>query len=150
MITPAFVLSALLALSPILRRDPVRAERYAADIVAASQGDVDLALALVVTAEGESTFIESRETCKTTGDRGKAITLYQLHKDFGAWGNSTREELCNDNALATRRAAEWLIRLRLSTGGWRGAIRAYIGADMGDSRVQRRVRNFRRLKGGVT
>jgi hypothetical protein len=40
--------------------------------------------------------------------------------------------------------------LRLNTGGWRGAIRAYIGADMGDVRVQRRVQNFRRLKGGVT
>jgi len=145
----AYVLAALLAISPVLRRDVPRAERYAADIVAASQGDRDLALALVVTAEGESTFLASRENCRTTGDAGKSVTIYQLHKDFGAWGNSSREDLCASNTLATKRAADWLVMLRIRTGGWRGAIRAYIGADLGDPRAQRRIKNFRYLKFGV-
>lgn len=149
-ITYAFIVSALLTLSPILRKDVPRAERYAADIYTAAQGDIDLALALVVTAEGESRFRSGVETCREVGDRGKAVSMYQLHRDSGSWGGSSRTELCNDNALATKRAAEWLIMLRLNTGGWRGAIRAYIGCDMGDPRAQRRIRNFRRLKGGVT
>lgn len=146
----AFILAALLSLSPILQRDVPRAERYAADIVTAAQGDVDLALALVVTAEGESTFIASRETCRVVGDNGASVTMYQLNRWSGSWNGSTREELCASNTLATRRAAEWLIMLRLHTGGWRGAIRAYIGCAVGDPREVRRVRNFRRLKGGIT
>ena len=146
----SYILAALLSLSPVLRKDVPRAERYAADIVAAAQGDVDLALTLVVTAEGESRFRTAVETCREVGDGGNSVTMYQLNRWSGSWNGSTQAQLCADNTLATKRAAEWLIMLRLNTGGWRGAIRAYIGCDMGDPRVQRRVRNFRRLKGGVT
>lgn len=145
----AYILAAILALAPRLAHDLPRAERYAADIDKAARGDRDLALALVVTAEGESRFKRGIETCRETGDRGTSVSLYQLNRWSGAWGDSTREDLCTSNTLATERAAEWLIRLRLSTGGWRGAIRAYIGCDMSDPRAQRRIKNYRFLKFGV-
>lgn len=146
----AFILAAILTLAPRLAAEPERAQRIADDIVAAAQGDADLALALVVTAEGESRFRADHENCRVVGDRGASITMYQLNRHSGSWNGATKAELCASNTLATARAAEWLIMLRLNTGGWRGAIRAYVGCDMGDPRIQRRVRNFRRLKGGIT
>jgi lambda repressor-like predicted transcriptional regulator len=146
----AYILAALLSLSPVLQKDVPRAERYAADIVAAAQGDIDLALALVVTAEGESTFLDSREDCTVTGDKGASVSLYQLNRWAGAWQGYTREAICSSNTLATKLAAEWLVMQRLKMGDWRGAIRAYIGCPVGDARAVRRVRNFWRLKGGMT
>lgn len=142
----AYVLAAILALSPRLATEPGRAQRYAADIASASQGDLDLALALVVTANGESSFLRSRETCVSTGDGGHSVSLYQLNRWSGSWGTATRRQLCDSNLLATQRAAYWLIMLRLRTGGWRGAIRAYVGCDASDERVAPRISNFRRLK----
>lgn len=43
-------------------------------------------------------------------DAGRSITAYQLH--IGSWGSHTRQELCEDNALATARALKILARYR--------------------------------------
>ena len=141
----ALVLAAILRLAPAL--PPATAERYANDIALACGNSSELCWALVVTAEGESSFLTSRETCETTGDGGKSVTLYQLHQDFGAWQGSTRAELCGSNTLATMRSAEWLSMLRRKTGGWKGALRAYMGARPGAPESVRRIRLFNQLRG---
>jgi hypothetical protein len=119
-------------------------DRYAADIAAAAEGDVDVALALVVIQDAESTWRESVETCKVKGDGGRAISAFQMHKHW--WGGKTSKEVCGSNKLAAELAANVIDVLSHRTGGIAGALRAYVGCNPGDPRSVRRIRNFKRLQ----
>ena len=78
------ILTAILALAPYLPQET--AERYANDIALAADGDLDMAAALVATAEGESHFRVAIERCECQrwecdrGEDGKirALGLFQL------------------------------------------------------------------------
>lgn len=147
-VTVSAILAAIVAISP---KVPVeRAERYARDIAIASEGDAELAAALIETQRAESDFREEVETCKVTGDNGKAVTGFQLHSE--RWDGRGREELCASNVLAAGVAGKWLARLRRITGSWRIAFVRYIGAtsDVDPHMRGRHVQFFatlRRLRG---
>jgi hypothetical protein len=100
----ALVLNAILALAPAIPLET--ADRYTSDIVAAADGDMEMAAALVVTAEGESHFRAGIERCERRSwecDRGpdgkiRALGLFQLQ--YYWWGKHDPKQICADNALA--------------------------------------------------
>ncbi len=128
------------------------AERYATDIVEVATDDIELAIALVATADEEGFHFAPRiERCECSGDecdrdwrtgRVEAFGLYQLHKYWFA--GHTGEEICASNRLGTELAAKALIFLRKTRGDIRTAIRLYNGAPKDDPRIVRRMKVFER------
>jgi hypothetical protein len=139
----ALVLAAILTLAPALQRET--AERYAADIALAADGDIDLAYALVATQHVESSWRLSVETCAVTGDGGRAVSAFQMHRHW--WAGYSRAEVCGSNALATSLAASALVALEHRTGGMAGALRAFVGCKPGDPRSVRRIKAYRQIGG---
>jgi hypothetical protein len=135
------VVAAIVSLGPRASGESI--DQYAADIAEASQGELELALAMVATQDAESTWRRDIETCKVLGDGGAAATAWQLHKHWR--GGHSRAEVCASNRLAASLAAGALIALSHRTGGLRGAMRAYVGCRPGDPRSARRIRTFERL-----
>src|SRR5688500_9048113 len=129
------ILTAILTLAPAL--PPETAERYASDIAVAADGDVDMAAALVATAEGESHFRSNVERCECKawecdrGDDGKirALGLFQLHHYW--WAKHTPEQICGDNGLAAVLTAKELYYLQ-KRFGWARALRYHIGGTATD------------------
>ena len=142
------ILTAILAIAPAL--PPQTAERYANDIALAADGDLDMAAALIATAEGESHFKSPIERCECQqwecdrGDDGKirALGLFQLH--YYWWANNTPEQICGDNALAAMLTAKELYYLQ-KRYGWARALRYHIGGKATDEQVRPRIRRFEQL-----
>lgn len=144
MIPLAPIIAALAFVKPSL--PPERASRLAGDI-AAEADTLDEGLALVAVATVESGLRAEVETCRVTGDHGRAWSLYQLNAD--AWKRPyTRAQICASNRLATRLARNALRTLGGSSGHWANAMRLYVGrsATARDVRVAARVRIFRALR----
>jgi hypothetical protein len=135
------ITAAIVSLAPQLSAETVN--RYATDIALAADDDAELALAMVATQDAESTWRADVETCKVTGDGGRAISAMQLHRHW--WAGYSRAEICASNRLAMSLASSALIALAHRTGGWRGAMRAYVGCRPGDPRSVKRIRTFERL-----
>ena len=142
------ILSAILALAPYLPEST--AERYAADIANAADGDVDMAAALVATAEAESHFSTAIERCECRrwecdrGNDGKIRALGLFQVQFYWWGKHAAEEICSDNALAASLVAKELSYLQ-KRFGWSRALRYPIGAKATDEQVRPRIRRFEQL-----
>jgi hypothetical protein len=92
------------------------------------------ALALSAVAFHESFMLSGVQDCSLCQvgskwcDSGRSITLYQLH--VGSWGQHTRQELCEDNVLATARALDILSLFRKA---WRTDL-MFCGYAMGGVR----------------
>ena len=142
------ILTAILALAPSLPRET--AERYANDIAMAAGGDLEMAAALVATAEGESHFRTAIERCECQqwecdrGEDGKvrALGLFQLQ--YYWWAKHEPEEICADNALAAMLTARQLSYLQ-KRFGWERALRYHIGGKATDEQVRPRLRRFEQL-----
>lgn len=148
MIDALLVATMISTLAPSIAPD--LRDRYAADIVAAVGDDehpVEFAAALVATAKAEGEFYPRWERCEyrgAEGDNGRAVSLYQLHVQH--WQNHRREEICADNRLATRLAADLLLQLKRRFGSWHSAFRAYVGVHTEtDPNLKNRGHNFDRL-----
>jgi hypothetical protein len=139
----ALLVAAILSLSPALSN--ATAQRYAADIASAAEGDLDMAWALTATQFEESHFRGDIESCAVTGDGGAAVTAWQLHRHW--WAGYSQAELCASNRLASSLAASALTVLSHRTGGMVGALRGYIGSRPGDPRSVRRIQLYRKLRG---
>lgn len=147
-----FILAAIVSLAAkdLPRED---AARYAQDIVDASAGDVELAVALVATGDEEGLHFNPRiERCECKGKEcdadpktgvARAYGLFQLHKYW--WSGHTPDEICSSNKLSTELAAKALVFLRKNHGGIRRAVRLFNGAPADDPRIVRRWRVFDRL-----
>jgi hypothetical protein len=144
----SLILTAILTLAPAL--PPETAERYADDITVAANGDMEMAAALVATAEGESHFRTAIERCECQrwecdrGENGKirALGLFQLQ--YYWWAKHEPEEICNDNGLAASLTARELGYLQ-KRFGWAGALRYHVGAKATDEQIRPRLRRFEQL-----
>jgi len=144
----ALILNAIFALAPFL--SPETAERYANDIAMAAAGDVEMAAALVATAEGESHFRSVIERCECQswecdrGDDGKirALGLFQIQ--YYWWAKHDPKEICSDNTLAAVLAAKELGYLQ-KRFGWARALRYHIGGSATDEQVRPRLLRFEQL-----
>jgi hypothetical protein len=120
-----------------------QAARYSADIAAVAE-DVEEAIALSIVANYESDWRASVASCEVTGDDGRAVSIYQLHAHH-LHGHS-REDVCKDNRLATRLAAQVLGQLHRAIGTWRDTFARYVGTwRRYDPRVVKRDALFQRL-----
>ena len=135
------VVAAIVSIGPRLSGEQI--DRYATDIAYVANNDLDLALALVVAQDAESAWRESVETCKVTGDGGRAISSFQLHRHW--WGEFTRTEICASNVVAAARAARALTVLA-RRGGFENALRLYVGCRASDPRATKRRATLRRLR----
>jgi len=146
----SIVAAAIVSLAPNLSGEQV--DEYASDIAAAVDEEcghddahcVELALALVVVQHEESSWRKSVETCRVTGDGGRAISMFQLHRHW--WGKNTRGQMCASNRLAAKRAA---FAMRTLSGPERSmglAFRRYVGCTASDRRAVRRRDTLRRLR----
>jgi hypothetical protein len=144
----ALILKAIFALAPVLSLET--AERYANDIVLAAEGDLEMAAALVATAEGESHFRAVIERCECQAwecDRGtdgkiRALGLFQIQ--YYWWGKHDPKEICADNTLAAVLAARELTYLQ-KRFGWERALRYHIGGSATDEQVRPRLLRFEQL-----
>jgi hypothetical protein len=144
----ALILKAIFALAPALSLET--AERYTNDIVVAADGDIEMAAALVVTAEGESHFRAVIERCECQAwecDRGadgkiRALGLFQIQ--YYWWGKHDAKEICADNALAAVLTARELTYLQ-KRFGWERALRYHIGGSATDEQVRPRLLRFEQL-----
>jgi hypothetical protein len=144
----ALILKAIFALAPVLSLET--AERYANDIVVAAEGDLEMAAALVATAEGESHFRAVIERCECQAwecDRGtdgkiRALGLFQIQ--YYWWGKHDPKEICADNTLAAVLAARELTYLQ-KRFGWERALRYHIGGSATDEQVRPRLLRFEQL-----
>jgi hypothetical protein len=142
------VLNAILALAPALPSET--ADRYADDIAIAADGDIEMAAALVVTAEGESHFRAAIERCECRAwecDRAadgkiRALGLFQLQ--YYWWGKHDAKEICADNALAAMLTAKEFTYLH-KRFGWARALRYHIGGSATDEQLRPRLRRFEQL-----
>jgi hypothetical protein len=142
------ILAAILTLAPALPQET--AERYANDIAVAAAGDLEMAAALVATAEGESHFRSTIERCECQSwecDRGedgkvRALGLFQLQ--YYWWANHDAEEICGHNDLAAILTAKELYYLQ-KRYGWARALRYHIGGKATDEQVRPRLRRFEQL-----
>ncbi len=143
MISAALVLLALLDARPSLEAD--RANILSRDI-AAEVDTLDEARAVIATIETESGMRESVQSCRVTGDHGKAISMGQIHRFW--WEGHSRREICADNRLAMRLTIGALRALGGKWGRWDGAFYLYVGrgAARNDPRIVRRQRLFARLQ----
>lgn len=48
-------------------------------------------------------------------DRGRSVSLFQLHEGSGAWGQYSRTQICESNEIATRLAYQVLLRHRAAS-----------------------------------
>lgn len=145
--------TAMLTLSPGMQ--PETATRYATDIEAATDADLELGMALVVTMHAEARRApEEIEHCvykPWEGDRDakgkpRALGLYQLHSYW--WDGHTRDEICGSHALQSKLAAKEMRHHLMMTGGnYARALRRHvgIGIDPKDPRVVNRPPNFYRV-----
>jgi len=140
-----FILTAILTLAPTLEYGT--AARYADDIYAACGDERDLCYALVATQHAESAWRPDVERCEVTGDGGRAVSAFQLHRHW--WAGYSREEVCKSNGRAAWLAAGALVVLEHRTGGMIGAMRAYVGCAPGDPRAVKRIQAYRRIRGGA-
>jgi len=147
----ALVLAAILTLAPAL--PAATAERYAADIALAAGDDLEIAVALVVTAAAESDFRETIERCACKrwecdpdkNGKPRAYGLFQLQ--FYWWDGHSPDEICASNTLSTDLAGRELRIHRAMVGGsMRKAIRRHVGRlPATDRRVKDRPKNYDRL-----
>jgi hypothetical protein len=135
------VVAAIVSIGPRLSGEQI--DRYAADIAYVAQDDLDLALALVVVQDAESTWRESVETCKVTGDGGLAISGFQLHQHW--LGGISRTEICRSNLLAAARAG-FTMKALARYSGIEDAFRRYVGCHRDDPRAIRRREKLKRLR----
>ena len=144
----AVILKAIFALAPALSLET--ADRYADDIVMAADGDLEMAAALVATAEGESHFRAVIERCECQAwecDRGadgkiRALGLFQIQ--YYWWGKHDAKEICADNTLAAVLTARELTYLQ-KRFGWERALRYHIGGSATDEQVRPRLLRFEQL-----
>jgi hypothetical protein len=144
----ALILKAIFALAPALSLETV--ERYSDDIVMAAEGDLEMAAALVATAEGESHFRAVIERCECQAwecDRGadgkiRALGLFQIQ--YYWWGKHDAKEICADNTLAAALTARELTYLQ-KRFGWERALRYHIGGSATDEQVRPRLLRFEQL-----
>jgi hypothetical protein len=144
----ALILNAILALAPAL--SPETADRYANDIALAAAGDMEMAAALIVTAEGESHFRSVIERCECQAwecDRGqdgkiRALGLFQLQ--YYWWGKHEAKEICADNTLAASLTGKELSYLQ-KRFGWERALRYHVGGSATDERVRPRLQRFEQI-----
>lgn len=126
---------------------PERRDRYAEDIAAVAP-DVKTAIALVVTAWGESNFREPIERCNCQEwecDDGEAAGIFQLHARW--YEHHSQEEICADNRLSTELAAKAITNLTEVTGKIERAIRAFRGStDPEDVPTQRRLKLYEKIE----
>jgi hypothetical protein len=142
------ILNALFALAPALSMET--ADRYANDIAMAAAGDMEMAAALVATAEGESHFRSVIERCECQAwecDRGadgkiRALGLFQIQ--YYWWDKHDAKEICADNSLAAVLAAKELTYLQ-KRFGWERALRYHIGGNATDEQVRPRLQRFEQL-----
>lgn len=88
----------------------------------------DLAvLALVAIAKHESELRAEVSDCRRTGDHGRSITLYQLHRGL-AWGSYSRTELCSNQRVAAERAL-WVLSLHARPWHPMTAFRGFASGD---------------------
>lgn len=111
-----------------LKVDDATRLRYAADI-AATAPDLETGIAMVSTIKAEAEMDPTRiERCAYRGgegDHGRASGLYQLHPER-LQGHS-KAEVCADNRLASKLAADFLSYLRRVTGSWSTAFIRFVG-----------------------
>jgi hypothetical protein len=122
------------------------AKRYADDIAAVTT-DRDEALMLVTTARHESDFRADVESCRVTGDRGRAFTLYQLHRSH--FGSTPKSLACADNRVATGLALDTLSRIRRAGATPRVTFAKYIGTKETSKRVVDRLVTYEYLQKAV-
>src|SRR6266566_2030305 len=130
-----------------LKVDDETRRRYAEDIAFAAP-TLEVAIAEVVTikaeAEQDTTRIERCDYRKGEADNGRAASTFQLHPE--RWQGHSFAEVCGDNRLAAKLAADFLWSLRKSAGSWRAAFRRYVGVSrQDDPRLRGRDREFERL-----
>jgi hypothetical protein len=137
----AAVLTGLvLQLAPAIGSDRAAEVASGAAVAAeASPQPLEAGVLLIVTAWRESGFRKAVETCQITGDGGRAVTAYQLHREH--WGHHQATEICADHALASRLA----LRALEGHHSVRGACAAFLGRRWTDPEVTRRVAAFNRL-----
>ena len=83
-------------------------------------------VALLSVAYHESGLREDVQDCTVRGDKGRSISLYQLHVGPARHGH-TADEICSDNLLATRLALRYLARTA-RRGSVYGMFSGYAGA----------------------
>jgi hypothetical protein len=102
--------------------------RYAADI-AATAPDLETGIAMVATIKAEAEADPTRfERCICRGaecDHGRASSIYQLHPE--RMQGHEKAEVCADNRLASKLAADFLSHLRRVTGSWAAAFTRFVG-----------------------
>lgn len=142
------VTAAIVSLRPAISGEML--DKYAGDIAGAVEtvcGNdnrcADLALALVVVQDAESTWRESVATCKVIGDGGRAHGSFQLHRHW--WRGHSAKEVCGSNRLGAELAANALTVLS-RRGGLDAGLRLYVGCGWGDKRAVRRRATLRRLR----
>lgn len=118
-----------------------RLDAFAADVAAAVDAAPALPFdgpaaregaigALLVVAHHEAGFRQEVIDCRVTGDHGRSVSAYQLHKGM-AWGPFSREQLCASNQLAAGRALAVLV-VHADRGLTPGAMwRAYASGSAG-------------------
>lgn len=123
----AFLTAAAIHLMPGLPVD--RAQAIAEPIAAVTDNREDATL-LLVTNYGESSFRWDVQTCKVTGDNGRAMSAYQLHPWL--WRtNYGKAWVCAD--------PQWSARLALFALGSKGSARTRIARFMGRAPKDREV-----------
>jgi hypothetical protein len=144
----ALILAAILTLAPALPSET--AQRYANDIALAAEGDLEMAAALVATAEAESHFRAAIERCECQawecdrGENGKVRALGIFQIQYYWWAKHDAEEICGDNSLAAILAAKELSYLQ-KRYGWIRALRYHVGGKATDEQVLPRIRRFEQL-----
>jgi hypothetical protein len=145
--------TAIITLSPNLPGET--ATRYATDIEAAVDADLELGMALIVTMgtevrerheEVERCICRPWECDRGTDGKPRALGIYQLH--FYWWDGHSREEICASHPLQARLVAkEMRSHIGVTRGNWARALRRHVGynVDPKDPRVVDRPKNFYRV-----
>lgn len=143
------VIAAIVSLHPRISGEQI--DKYGTDIAAAVDDEcghdeadcVELAIAVIVVQQEESSWRSDIESCKVVGDGGRAIGAHQTHRHW--WRGRTRKEICGDNRLSASLAAHALLTLRRGDG-YAVALQRYVGCPANDKRAVRRRDTLRRLK----
>lgn len=143
------IVAAIQSVAPPMSGEQLDA--YASDIVAAvdeecGHDDVDcleLAAALIVVQHEESSWRRDVETCRVTGDGGRAIGAHQTHRHW--WRGHSRKEICASNRLSATIAAHALLTLRRGSG-YGVALQRYVGCPATDRRAVRRRSTLSKIK----
>ena len=82
------------------------------------KGTLATALVLTTVAGHESGFWSKVQDCSACWkgspfcDKGRSVSIFQLHVGSGAWGGFSRQEICESNAVASKLALGILARHR--------------------------------------